>query len=207
MILSDREIEELCIPDADPTGINLAFAQKPMLSPFVDRSVNKTEDGVKILSYGLSSYGYDARLARKIYLFTNQNGVVIDPRNFSNDVYVEARILQDEDGLEYFILPPNSYALGHTVEYFRMPRDVTAICLGKSTYARSAVLVNATVIEAGWEGQVVLEIASMCGLPVKVYVEQGIAQFLFLKGRECEVSYADRGGKYQNQTSIQLPKV
>ena len=194
-ILSDKQIKELC------TGDN------PMLSPFVSVSTKLNENGVKLLSYGLSSYGYDATLASKIYVFTNQNGTIIDPRKFSEDIYVEAKVLKDEDNLEYFILPPNSYALGYTNEYFKMPRDVTAICLGKSTLARSAVLVNATPIEAGWEGQVVLELANMCGLPIKIYINQGIAQFLFFRGEECETSYADRGGKYQGQTSITLAKV
>jgi dCTP deaminase len=224
-ILSDKQIKELC------TGDN------PMLSPFVSKQVKyggghltspaeqpseskvpysmwlETEfksyrtSIVKLLSYGVSSYGYDATLASKIYVFTNQNGTIIDPRKFSEDVYVEAKILKDEDNLEYFILPPNSYALGYTNEYFKMPRDVTAICLGKSTYARVGIAINATPIEAGWEGQVVLELANLCSLPIKVYINQGIAQFLFFRGEECETSYADRGGKYQGQTSITLAKV
>lgn len=224
-ILSDKQIKELC------TGDN------PMLSPFVSKQIkygggNPTSPHeqppestvpysmwvetnlathrspiVKLLSYGVSSYGYDATLASKIYLFTNQNAAIIDPRKFSDDIYVEPKIIKDDDGLEYFILPPNSYALGHTNEYFKMPRDVTAICLGKSTYARAAVLINATPIEAGWEGQVVLELANMCGLPVKVYINQGIAQFLFFKGEPCDTSYADRGGKYQGQQGLTLPKV
>lgn len=224
MILSDKQIKELC------TGDN------PMLSPFINTQVrygggqlisptpeqqkalndspwmeqtlvSHRTPGVKLLSYGVSSYGYDARLARKIYLFTNHNAAIIDPRKFSEDVYVDAKILTDEDGLDYFILPPNSYALGYTTEYFKMPRDVTAICLGKSTYARAGLGVNATPIEAGWEGNVVLELANMCGLPIKVYIDQGIAQFLFFRGDTCDVSYADRGGKYQGQTGLTLPKV
>jgi len=194
-ILSDKQIKELC------TGDN------PMLSPFVSTSVKVSEAGVKLLSYGVSSYGYDATLAEKIYLFTNQNGAIVDPRKFSDEVYVEAKILKDDDGLDYFILPPNSYALGHTNEYFKMPRDVTAICLGKSTYARVAVGVNATPIEAGWEGNVVLELANLCSLPIKIYINQGIAQFLFFRGEPCDTSYADRGGKYQGQTGVTLAKV
>jgi dCTP deaminase len=178
-----------------------------MLSPFHAQSIKTNDAGVKLLSYGVSSYGYDATLAKKVYVFTNQNGVTIDPRKFSDDVYVEAKILKDEDALDYFILPPNSYALGYTNEYFKMPRNVTAICLGKSTLARSAVLINATPIEAGWEGQVVLELANMCGLPIKIYIDQGIAQFLFFKGEDCDTSYADRGGKYQGQQGLTLPKV
>lgn len=195
MILSDKQIKELC------TGDN------PMLSPFHTQSIKTNDAGVKLLSYGVSSYGYDATLAKKVYVFTNQNGVTIDPRKFSDDVYVEAKILKDEDDLDYFILPPNSYALGYTNEYFKMPRNVTAICLGKSTYARAGVGVNATPIEAGWEGNVVLELANLCGLPIKIYIDQGIAQFLFFKGEDCDTSYADRGGKYQGQQGLTLPKV
>lgn len=194
-ILSDKQIKELC------TGDN------PMLSPFHAQSIKTNAAGLKLLSYGVSSYGYDATLAKKVYVFTNQNGVTIDPRKFSDEIYVEAKVLKDEDGLEYFILPPNSYALGYTNEYFKMPRNVTAICLGKSTLARSAILINATPIEAGWEGNVVLELANMCGLPIKVYIDQGIAQFLFFKGEDCDTSYADRGGKYQGQQGLTLPKV
>lgn len=194
-ILSDKQIKELCTGDS------------PMLSPFHNTSIKTNANGAKLLSYGVSSYGYDATLASKIYVFTNQNAAIIDPRSFSEDVYVQAKILKDEDGLEYFILPPNNYALGFTNEYFKMPRDVTAICLGKSTYARAGLMINATPIEAGWEGNVVLELANMCGLPIKVYTNQGIAQFLFFKGDVCDTSYSDRGGKYQGQMGITLPKV
>lgn len=342
-ILSDKQIKELCTSDS------------PMLSPFHNTSIKTNANGAKLLSYGVSSYGYDATLASKIYVFTNQNAAIIDPRSFSEDVYVQAKILKDEDGLEYFILPPNNYALGFTNEYFKMPRDVTAICLGKSTYARCftgdtkvaladgtsptflelikrsesgerffgysvsdenrivmseltaprkighekvisvtlddgsviratpdhkfitleglevqakdltegtslmslvlseyygsriavnhkvvsvvdhgevedvycltapefgnfaldagvfvnncAMMINATPIEAGWEGNVVLELANMCSLPIKVYINQGIAQFLFFKGDVCDTSYSDRGGKYQGQMGITLPKV
>lgn len=194
-ILSDKQIGELC------TG------EEPMLSPFYRSSIKEDFAGTKILSYGVSSYGYDATLAKKVYVFTNQNGTTIDPRKFSDDIYIEARILTDEDDLEYFILPPNSYALGYTNEYFKMPRNVTALCIGKSTYARSGLMINCTPIEAGWHGNVVLELANMCGLPIKVYINQGIAQFLFFSGEDCITSYADRGGKYQNQTNITLPKV
>ncbi len=194
-ILSDWEIKERC------------HDHNPMIAPFHSKSVKENENNVKLLSYGSSSYGYDVTLASQAYIFTNINGAIIDPRNFTDDVYVNAKILKDDEGLEYFILPPNSYALGVTNEYFNMPRDVTAICLSKSTYARASMMVSATVIEAGWSGNVVLELANMCALPIKVYTNQGIAQFLFFKGEMCNVSYADRGGKYQFQTGITLPKV
>jgi dCTP deaminase len=133
---------------------------------------------------------------------------IIDPKRFDDTCLVDATLRTDEDGAEYVILPPNSYLLGYTVEYFRMPRDVTAIFLAKSTYARAGISVNATPAEAGWEGELVLEIANQTPLPVKIYVNEGAAQALFFKGdAPCSVSYADRSGKYQGQRGIQLAKV
>lgn len=172
----------------------------PMISSAVDSSIREV-DGVKIFSYGLSSYGYDVRLAEDFKIFTNINSAIIDPKALSAQTYV------DHTG-PYCIIPPNSYILGHTVESFNIPDDIMAICLGKSSYARAGVLINTTPIEAGFVGQVVIEIANVTNLPIKVYANEGIAQFLFLRGNErCDVSYGDRAGKYQNQQGITLPKV
>lgn len=188
-ILSDSEIIELC---SSPDG---------MITPFVSHQVRVDENGRKILSYGLSSYGYDVTLANEFKIFTNINSVIIDPLDFKNATCV------DHQG-EYCIIPPNSYILGRTREHFHMPKDITAICVGKSTYARAGCIVNVTPIEAGFEGQVVIELSNATNLPLKVYAGMGIAQFLFFKGnRECSVSYADGNRKYQGQTGIQTPIV
>lgn len=160
-----------------------------------------------VLSFGQSSYGYDVRLSDKLKLFSNINSAIVDPKNFDESCLVDALIREDLSG-RYVILPPNSYLLGHTVEYFRMPRDVTAIFLAKSTYARCGVSINCTPAEAGWEGNLVLEIANQTTLPVKIYIGEGIAQSLYFRGNQpCAVSYADRGGKYQGQTALTLAKV
>lgn len=163
-------------------------------------------ENTKIISKGLTSFGYDVTLADEAAIFTNLNGTVIDPLNFVEESLI--RVIA-KDG--YFILPPNSYMLGYTREYFRMPRDVLAMALGKSTYARAGAIVNVTPIEPGFEGTVVVEIANATSLPMKIYVDQGIAQFLFFQSdEECETSYADRngggGGKYQGQRGLVLPK-
>lgn len=150
----------------------------------------------KILSFGTSSFGYDVRLADDFKIFTNVNSAIIDPLNMSDGCYV------DHKG-PFCIIPPNSYILGHTIEVFDLPRDVVALCVGKSTYARAGAIVNVTPIEPGFSGQVVIEISNSTPLPLKVYANQGIAQFLFFESdEECEVSYGDRGGKYQNQRGI-----
>lgn len=168
---------------------------KPMIEPFVNGSVRE-ENGKKILSYGLSSFGYDVRLANQFKLFTNINSTIIDPLEPQQNCYV------DQVG-DYCIIPPNSYLLGHTVEYFRIPRDVLVICMGKSTLARLGLQLNITPVEPGFEGQVVIEISNSTNIPVKVYANQGVAQFLFLQSDEpCAVSYKDRSGKYQGQTGI-----
>lgn len=194
-ILSDIDIELFCTK-----------AEQPMLDPFNSEQIRQLE-GKKILSRGLSSYGYDATLSRDVKIFTNQNAVVIDPKNLNEKSLIDAEIFSDESG-EYFILPPNSYALGSTVEYFRMPRDVLSICMGKSSYARAGVGINVTPIEPGFEGEVVIEISNLTTLPVKVYVNEGIAQFLFYRGdKPCKVSYSDRKGKYQGQRGITLSRV
>jgi dCTP deaminase len=162
----------------------------------------------KLLSYGLSSAGYDVRLTEDVSLFTNINSTIIDPKNFDDRCLIKARVIKESNGIKYVILPPNSYLLGTTVEYFRIPRDVMVIAVGKSTYARSGVQVNVTPIEPGFEGNIVIEIANSTGLPVKIYIGEGVAQFIFHPLSEaCTTSYADRGGKYQGQRGLQLPIV
>lgn len=167
-----------------------------MIEPFVDR---QTREGV--ISYGLSSYGYDARVAPEFRIFTNVDNALVDPKNFSERSFVE------RTG-ESCVIPPNSFALARTVEYFRIPRDVLVICLGKSTYARCGMIVNVTPLEPEWEGHVTLEISNTTPLPARVYANEGICQFLFLKGEgEPEISYADRKGKYMRQRGVTLPKL
>lgn len=167
-----------------------------MIEPFVD---GQTRDGV--ISYGLSSYGYDARVAPEFRIFTNVDNALVDPKHFSDQSFVE------RNG-ESCVIPPNSFALARTVEYFRIPRDVLVICLGKSTYARCGMIVNVTPLEPEWEGHVTLEISNTTPLPARVYANEGICQFLFLRGSEPpEVSYADRKGKYMGQTGVTLPRL
>ncbi|MFO1068324.1 MAG: dCTP deaminase [Geminicoccaceae bacterium] len=167
-----------------------------MIEPFVDR---QKREGV--ISFGLSSYGYDARLAPEFRIFTNVDNALVDPKNFSDQSFVE------REGATCTI-PPNSFALARTVEYFRVPRDVLVICLGKSTYARCGMIVNVTPLEPEWEGHVTLEISNTTPLPARVYANEGICQFLFLKGEAPpEVSYADRAGKYMRQRGVTLPKL
>jgi dCTP deaminase len=167
-----------------------------MIEPFVDR---QKREG--IISYGLSSYGYDARVAREFKIFTNVDSAVVDPKNFTSASFVDRET-------DVCIIPPNSFALGRTVEYFRIPRDVLVICLGKSTYARCGIIVNVTPLEPEWEGHVTLEFSNTTPLPAKIYANEGVCQFLFLKGdSRCEVSYQDRQGKYMGQTGVTLPKI
>lgn len=175
-------------------------AFKPMIEDFVDHSVREV-DGKKVISYGLSSMGYDVRLAKGLKVFTNVNNAIIDPKGLDPAAFID----KDDDVV---IIPPNGFALGHTVETFNIPRDTLVVCLGKSTYARAGVAINITPIEPGFSGQVVIEIANTTNLPVKIYTGEGIAQFLFGQSDEnCETSYGDRNGKYQNQRGIQLPLV
>jgi dCTP deaminase len=170
--------------------------EKGMIEPFVE--AQKREG---MISYGLSSYGYDARLADEFRIFTNVDNALVDPKNFTHTSFVERK------GKEC-IIPPNSFVLCHTMEYFRVPRDILVICLGKSTYARCGLIVNVTPLEPEWEGHVTLEISNTTPLPAKVYANEGICQFLFLKGNSpCEVSYADRAGKYMKQTGVTLPRI
>lgn len=176
----------------------LEQAQQGMIFPFSDRQV-KEHQGEKRLSYGISSYGYDVRVDRKFKIFTNINSTVVDPKNFSEKNYVEF------EG-DYCIIPPNSFALALTVEKFKIPRDVLVICLGKSSYARCGIVCNVTPIEPEFEGHVVLEFSNTTPLPAKIYAGEGAAQFLFFQSDEpCQTSYADRGGKYQNQKGVQGP--
>ena len=170
--------------------------EQNMIDPFVDR---QSHDG--IISYGLSSYGYDARVSDEFRIFTNVDSAIVDPKNFSEKGFVERKT-------PVCIIPPNSFALARTVEYFKIPRDVMVICLGKSTYARCGIIVNVTPLEPEWEGHVTLEFSNTTPLPAKIYANEGACQFLFLKGNEaCEVSYKDRLGKYMGQTGVTLPKV
>lgn len=170
-----------------------------MISPFVEKQVKEVESK-KIISYGLSSYGYDARVASDFKIFTNINTAIVDPKNFSNESFVSKNT-------EVCIIPPNSFALARTVEYFKIPLDVLVICVGKSTYARCGIIVNVTPLEPGWEGYVTLEFSNTTPLPAKIYANEGACQFLFLKGNEaCETSYSDRNGKYMNQVGVTLPR-
>ncbi len=170
--------------------------EEGMIEPFIDGQVRKGN-----ISYGLSSYGYDARVAPEFKIFTNVDSAVVDPKDFSPKSFVN----RDTD---VCIIPPNSFALARTVEYFRIPKDVLVICLGKSTYARCGIIVNVTPLEPGWEGHVTLEFSNTTPLPAKIYANEGACQFLFLQGNEpCEVAYSDRSGKYQGQTGVTLPKL
>ena len=167
-----------------------------MIEPFVEK---QKREGV--ISYGLSSYGYDARCSDEFMIFTNIDNAIVDPKNFSDQSFVERKT-------PVCVIPPNSFVLTRTVEYFRIPTDVLVICLGKSTYARCGLIVNVTPLEPGWEGHVTLEISNTTPLPAKVYANEGIAQFLFFKGSSpCEVSYADRSGKYMGQKGVTLPRL
>ena len=184
-IKSDRWIKHM----AETTG---------MISPFEPGQVRHTEKG-KVISYGTSSYGYDIRCANEFRIFTNINSAIVDPKNFSDDSFVH--FTGDE-----CIIPPNSFALARTVEYLRIPRNVLTICLGKSTYARCGIIVNVTPFEPEWEGHVTLEFSNTTPLPAKIYANEGVAQVLFFESDEdCEVSYKDRGGKYQGQKGVTLP--
>ncbi|HXT69976.1 MAG TPA: dCTP deaminase [Vicinamibacterales bacterium] len=167
-----------------------------MIEPFVDSQVR-----AGVVSYGLSSYGYDIRVADEFKVFTNINNTVIDPKNFDPRSFVDIKA-------DVCIVPPNSFALARTIEYFRIPRDVLTICLGKSTYARCGIIVNVTPFEPEWEGFVTLEISNTTPLPAKIYANEGLAQVLFFQSDEpCERSYADKKGKYQGQQGVTLPKI
>ena len=182
-VLSDKWIKEM-------------VRTNNMISPFEDKQVR----GNKI-SYGLSSFGYDARVSNEFKIFTNVNSEIVDPKNFKLNNFISKK--GDE-----CIIPPNSFVLSSTVEYFRIPNDVMVICLGKSTYARCGIIVNVTPLEPSWEGNVTLEFSNTTPLPAKIYANEGAAQFIFLKGNEKpDITYADRNGKYMKQSGVTLPKV
>ena len=182
-VLSDRWIKKMS-------------KTKGMIRPFVDKQNRKGK-----VSFGLSSYGYDARVSNEFKIFTNVNSGIVDPKIFKKDSFVTKRSKE-------CIIPPNSFALARTVEYFKIPKNVLVICLGKSTYARCGIIVNVTPLEPEWEGHVTLEFSNTTPLPAKIYANEGVAQFIFLKGNEIpEVTYADRKGKYMGQTGVTLPKV
>jgi dCTP deaminase len=177
----------------------MALEQR-MIEPFEGQQV-KTLEGRKIVSYGTSSYGYDIRCSTEFKIFTNVNSTIIDPKRFDEKNFV------DYKG-EVCIIPPNSFALARTVEYFRIPRNVLTICLGKSTYARCGIIVNVTPLEPEWEGHVTLEFSNTTPLPARIYANEGVAQVIFLESDEvCETSYRDRGGKYQGQKGVTLPRI
>ncbi len=182
MVKNDRWIREM--------------AKEGMIEPFNENQVRKG-----VISYGVSSYGYDMRVSDEFKIFTNVNATIVDPKSF------DLQSLVDFKGAEC-IIPPNSFALARSVEYFRIPRDVLVICLGKSTYARCGIVVNVTPLEPEWEGHVTIEISNTTPLPAKIYANEGIAQLIFLSSEEvCQISYKDKTGKYQAQKGITLPKI
>jgi dCTP deaminase len=177
------------------------MAQKEkMIEPFSPTQVRTGESGQSIISYGISSYGYDLRVSNEFKVFTNVFNTMVDPKAFDAKSFVDIET-------DICIVPPNSFALARSVEYFRIPRDVITICLGKSTYARCGIIVNVTPLEPEWEGHVTLEISNTTPLPARIYANEGLAQVLFIGGDEvCETSYADRAGKYMRQRGITIPK-
>ena len=182
-VLSDKWIKKMAL-------------EHSMISPFEGKQIR----GSKI-SYGLSSFGYDARVSDEFKIFTNVNSEIVDPKNFKPSNFITKNISE-------CIIPPNSFVLASTIEYFKIPKDVLVICLGKSTYARCGIIVNVTPLEPGWEGHVTLEFSNTTPLPAKIYANEGVAQFIFLQGNEKpEISYSDRNGKYMGQTGVTLPKV
>lgn len=182
-ILADHQIRDLAVNHG-------------MIEPFVEK---QTREGV--ISYGLSSYGYDSRCSDEFMIFTNVDNAIVDPKDFSQQSFVERKT-------DVCVIPPNSFVLTRTVEYFKIPEDVLVVCLGKSTYARCGLIVNVTPLEPGWEGHVTLEISNTTPLPAKVYANEGVAQFLFFKGSApCEVSYSSRSGKYMGQKGVTLPRL
>ena len=182
-VLSDKWIKEM-------------VRTNNMISPFENKQVRDNK-----ISYGLSSFGYDARVSNEFKIFTNVNSEIIDPKNFKLNNFISKK--GDE-----CIIPPNSFVLSSTVEYFRIPNDIMVICLGKSTYARCGIIVNVTPLEPSWEGNVTLEFSNTTPLPAKIYANEGAAQFIFLKGNEKpNITYADRNGKYMKQSGVTLPKV
>lgn len=184
------------MPIKSDNWIKRMSLQNKMIEPFVDGQIADCS-----VSYGVSSYGYDVRCADDFKIFTNINSSVVDPKNFDSNSFVDVKS-------DVCIIPPNSFALARTIEYFRIPRNILTLCLGKSTYARCGIIVNVTPLEPEWEGHVTLEFSNTTPLPAKIYANEGVAQMLFLETDEvCAVSYADRKGKYQGQEGVTLPKV
>lgn len=184
-IKSDRWIEKMAV-------------EHGMISPFQSGQIRENEKG-RIISYGVSSYGYDVRCSNEFKIFTNINSAIVDPKAFDSSSFVDVQS-------DVCIIPPNSFALARTVEYFRIPRNILTICLGKSTYARCGIIVNVTPLEPEWEGHVTLEFSNTTPLPAKIYAHEGVAQMVFLESTEvCAVSYRDRNGKYQGQVGVTLP--
>ena len=182
-VLSDRLIKKMAV-------------EQEMIKPFI----SEQKQG-NIISYGLSSFGYDARVSNEFKIFTDVDSAIVAPKNFKNNSFVSRKI-------DTCVIPPNSFALASTVEYFKIPKDVLVICLGKSTYARCGINVNVTPLEPGWEGHVTLEFSNTTPLPAKIYANEGAAQFIFLKGNEePKITYDKRDGKYMKQTGVTLPKV
>jgi len=187
-ILSDKTIAELA-------------KNENMIEPFVQNQVKVDANNKKLISYGNSSYGYDARVSNEFKIFTNIDSAIVDPKDFSGNSFVDRKT-------DVCIIPPNSFALARTVEYFKIPKDVLVVCVGKSTYARCGIIVNVTPLEPGWEGHVTLEFSNTTPLPAKIYAFEGACQFLFFRGdKACDVSYDKRSGKYMKQTGVTLPKV
>lgn len=187
------------MPVKSDRWIKQMAAEHGLIDPFEPRQVREVNGG-KVISFGVSSYGYDIRCAPEFKVFTNIHSAVVDPKNFDPESFVDVN-------REVCVIPPNSFALARTLEYFRIPRDVLTICLGKSTYARCGIIVNVTPLEPEWEGHVTLEFSNTTPLPARIYANEGVAQVIFLQSDEnCETSYRDRGGKYQSQTGVTLPK-
>lgn len=185
-IKSDRWIEKMAL-------------EQGMISPYQSSQTRETDSG-RIISYGVSSYGYDVRCADEFKIFTNINSAIVDPKAFDAASFVDVKA-------DVCIIPPNSFALARTIEYFRIPRNILTICLGKSTYARCGIIVNVTPLEPEWEGHVTLEFSNTTPLPAKIYANEGVAQMIFLEATDvCKVSYRDRQGKYQGQTGVTLPR-
>ncbi|CUW48043.1 Deoxycytidine triphosphate deaminase [Novacetimonas hansenii] len=184
------------MPIMPDSWIRRMAVESGMIEPFVEK---QNREGV--ISYGLSSYGYDARVASEFKIFTDVDNAVVDPKNFAENSFVTRHG-------ESCTIPPHSFVLAHTVEYFRIPRDTLVVCLGKSTYARCGIIVNVTPLEPEWEGQVTIEISNTTPLPARIYANEGICQFLFFQGASpCEVSYADRAGKYMGQRGVAPPRM
>ena len=180
--------------------IRMMADEHGMIKPFQEDQIRYSDDNTRLISYGLSSYGYDVRCANEFKVFTNIHSAIVDPKSFDEKSFVDINS-------DVCVIPPNSFALARTVEYFRIPRGVLTICLGKSTYARCGIIVNVTPLEPEWEGHVTLEFSNTSNLPAKIYAGEGVAQMIFHQSDEqCETSYKDRDGKYQGQTGVTLPK-